>query len=353
MQTTERTVVGVPPGGVPPVNTPFFLVGAQRSGTTLLRLMLAAHPRLAIPPESHFIPDLLRIERVASGLDGIRSEIADLLVHHDRLVDFELGSQWIRDTVLRLQPLTTRTITAALFTEYARRRGKARWGDKTPRYRNHLPELSVVFPDAKFVHVVRDGRDTALSSWRAAFGPRTLVEAGYLWRDSVRAARAGAQRLRPGAVHEVRYEALVRNPEATLREICAFLGETFDQEMLRYAEHAGSMVPRWERAWHAKLERPVEGANAGKWRTELSRQQIFLLERVAGKELEAFGYAPTRLRIPAREAAQAFVECANYRVRRAAARAAAWARGPQPLMTPTAHRPAEPPPVTQVSADAA
>jgi hypothetical protein len=332
---------------------PFFLVGAQRSGTTLLRLMLAAHPRLAIPPESHFIPDLLQLEHLAGGLEDLRSEVADLLVHHDRLVDFELGAPWIRDTVLRLQPLTTRTITTALFAEYARRRGKARWGDKTPRYRNHLPDLCALFPDAKFVHVVRDGRDTALSAWRAAFGPRTWVEAAYLWRDSVRAARAGARALPPGAFHEVRYETLVREPEATLRGICAFLGETFHDEMLRHAEHAGSMVPWWERAWHAKLERPVEGTNAGKWRTELSPRQIFLLQRVAGKELEAFGYTPMRLQIPATVAAQAFLECASYRVRRAAARATLWARAPQPLMTQTAFRPAEATAATQVSADAA
>src|SRR5262245_47908422 len=115
-------------------NAPFFVIGAQRSGTTLLRLMLAAHPRLIIPPESHFIPDLFRVERRCGGLEHRRAEVARLLANHDRLVDFDLGTDWIRDTVRRLVPLTTKTITRAIFDEYARRRNKVRWGDKTPRY---------------------------------------------------------------------------------------------------------------------------------------------------------------------------------------------------------------------------
>jgi hypothetical protein len=318
-------------------DAPFFIVGAQRSGTTLLRLMLAAHPRLAIPPESHFIPDLLRLERRTGGLERRRDEVARLLVQHDRLVDFELESDWIRDTVQRLTPLTTRTITLALFEAYAKRQGKPRWGDKTPRYRAFLPELRTLFPDARFIHVVRDGRDTALSAWRAPFGPRTWVHAVYFWRDAIRETQRAARAVPPDILGEVRYEALLTEPETTLRRVCDFLGEGFHDDMLRYAEQASRIVPAWERSWHAKLERPLDGGNAGKWRRQLSPQQIALFERVAGRELAAFGYPSVPVDVSIAMAARIGLERARYRARHAAARTMTRLRRAEP-MSPTAFR---------------
>jgi hypothetical protein len=322
------------------VNTPFFIVGAQRSGTTLLRLMLAAHPRIAIPPESHFIPDLLRIERrLGGGLAGIREDVARMLVTHDRLVDFELGPAFIRETVQRLWPLTTRGITEALFAEYARRQGKPRWGDKTPRHCNFLPELGALFPEARFIHVVRDGRDTAMSSVKAAFGPKSFTPAAYLWRDSVRAARRGARALEPDRWMELRYEDLLAEPAAALERACAFLGEEFHEDMLRYAERAEGLVASWERSWHAKLAGPIDGTNAGKWRRELSVEQIALVQRIGTRELRAYGYPLEP--VPASPAlhARVLAQCARHHACRLASRVRQAMRRSDPAMRPTAFRP--------------
>ena len=321
-------------------NAPFFVIGAQRSGTTLLRLMLAAHPRLIIPPESHFIPDLYRFEQGSGGFDGRRAEVADLLVNHDRLVDFELGAEWIRSTVRTLHPLTTKTITGAIFDEYARRRGKVRWGDKTPRYRSFVPELRSLFPESRFIHLVRDGRDTALSAWKADFGPRTWVGATYLWRDSVRAAYHSGRTLPPEAFSEVRYEDLLSDPRATLERVCAFLGETFHDDMLRHSEIASTLVPSWEKSWHAKLERPINSDNSGKWRQELSDEQIALFERVAGAELEQFGYPLVRPKV--RVASQARIQglrAYHHMVNTAGQVKAVFVS--QPPLVQTAYRPAK------------
>lgn len=323
-----------------PPSSPFFIVGAQRSGTTLLRLMLAAHPRVAIPPESHFIPDLLRIERRAGGLCGIREDVARMLVTHDRLVDFDLGPAFIRETVARLWPLTTRAITEALFAEYARRRGKPRWGDKTPRHCNFLPKLGAVFPEARFIHVVRDGRDTAMSSVKAAFGPNTWTTAAYLWRDSVRAARRGAQSLAPDRWMEIRYEDLLGDPRAILERVCAFLGEDFHEDMLRYAERADGLVPKWERSWHAKLSGPIDGTNTGKWRRELTSEQIALLQWVGAAELRAYDYPLEPIPASPALTARVLTKCARYHARRLASRTMLWLRRYDPAMRPTAFRPA-------------
>lgn len=302
--------------------------------------MLAAHPRLAIPPESHFIPDLLRLERRAGGLDAQREEIARLLVTHDRLVDFELGAAFIRDTVQTLQPLTTRTITEALFAEYARRHDKPRWGDKTPRYCGFVPELRTVFPEARFIHVIRDGRDTALSSWKAAFGPRTWVAAAYKWRDSIRATQRGIRAVPADTVLEVRYEELLRYPETILSRVCDFIGEQFHAEMLCYSEQAERLVPSWEKQWHARLSGPVDGSNAGKWRKQLSPEQIALIQHIAGRELTAYGYDLVPVDLTQSAIARMRLDCAHYHARRVAGWAVSLARGSQP-MSRTAFRPAQ------------
>ena len=320
------------------LSTPFFIVGAQRSGTTLLRLMLAAHPRIAIPPESHYIPDLLHFEARVGRLESRRDEVAEMLVTHDRLVDFELGAAFIRDTVRSLTPLTTRTITEALFGEYARRQGKPRWADKTPRYCGFVPGLRTVFPEARFIHVVRDGRDTALSSWKAAFGPRTWVGAAYKWREAIRSFREGARQVPADTILEVRYEALLAEPEAELKRVCAFIGEAFDPAMLRYAEQADRMVPAWEKSWHARLAGPVDRSNAGKWRTQLAPEQIALLQAIAGRELTAFGYALVPVELSAAARARVHAECVRYQALQLASWVRGLARGSEPMRR-TAFRP--------------
>src|SRR5688572_7107297 len=313
------------------LSTPFFIVGAQRSGTTLLRLMLAAHPRIAIPPESHYIPDLLRFEARVGRLEARRDEVAEMLVRHDRLIDFELGAAFFRDTMRQLTPLTTRTITQAIFEEYARRQGKPRWADKTPRYCGFIPELRTLFPEARFIHVVRDGRDTALSTLKAAFGPQTWVGAAYKWRQNIRAFQQSARLVPSNVILEVRYEALLADPETQLVRVCNFIGESFDESMLRYAEQADQMVPAWEKSWHTRLSGPVDRNNAGKWRTQLQPEEIALIQTIAGRELTAFGYPLVPIELPRSAWARIHGECARHHALQVVSWVHGLTRGSQPM----------------------
>lgn len=271
---------------------PFFLLGPMRSGTTLVRLMLASHPHIAIPPESHFLPELFKFEKSSAGLAMQRSKIIDWLLSHRRLADFKLDPAWMRATLSSIEPFTTHQIACALFGEYARREGKVRWGDKTPRHRSFLPQLQSLFPEAKFIHVLRDGRDTALSAWRAKFGPKSWADAVYDWRDAIRDVRKGQRTIPAESFLEVRYEELILHPESVLRKICSFLGEEYDSKMLRFSDAAQKEVPSWESSWHSKLQKPLDASNTGKWKTELSQGQLLLFNRVAGRELIAVGYEP-------------------------------------------------------------
>ena len=203
---------------------PLFLLGVRRSGTTLLRVILGRSPSIAIPDESYFIPQL------ATRHPGP--------VHAADFVD-DLGrigtpAEWgVRpdDVAPRLYDgMASGAAIAAVFEAYAAQQGKERWGDKTPLYMQYLPLLERLFPEALFVHLVRDGRDAAASflampegivtrSWAHPTSP-----AGFAcqWRTEVEAAERLGERVGSGRYLEVRYEELVADPEAKVKEICEF-----------------------------------------------------------------------------------------------------------------------------------
>jgi hypothetical protein len=141
-------------------------------------------------------------------------------------------------------------------------------------------------------------------------------------------------------VLEVRYEELLRYPETILARVCAFIGETFHDEMLQYSKHADALVPSWEKRWHARLSGPVDSSNTGKWRTQLSPEQIALIQHVAGRELAAFGYDLVPIALTPTAAARLQLDCAHHHALRAAGWAMRFVRGSQP-MSRTALRPAE------------
>src|SRR5689334_4978208 len=136
-----------------------FIVGLSRSGTTLLRLMLDAHPELAIPPETHFIPEGAKACQEpgaprAASLKGFPST--------STWSDFHLAADMLEARIASIEPFDLSDALRAFYGLYAERFGKRRWGDKT----NHLWNLKLIqslLPEARFIHIVRDGRDVALS----------------------------------------------------------------------------------------------------------------------------------------------------------------------------------------------
>src|SRR6266545_1616703 len=154
---------------------PVFVVGCGRSGTTMLRLMLDAHPELAIPGESHFIPPLWSARR--RYLRGGRLDADLLLTELFRTLHFQmwkLPEAEVRRRVSGLMDPGFADVIGSVFAVYAEHQGKERWGDKTPIYVRHLPLLATLFGDARFVHLIRDGRDVTLSYLSVPWGPSTI-----------------------------------------------------------------------------------------------------------------------------------------------------------------------------------
>jgi hypothetical protein len=265
---------------------PIFIVGCPRSGTTLLRNLLRSHPNLSFPPESHFIPWMYRAYgEPASGQEAWR--LARRCLSFPRVAPFwGIAASEADFAACR----TFAEVTRRLFEIYAAKEGKPRWGDKTPHYVLDIPLLRRLFPDAQIVHLVRDGRDVALSWLRTRFEPGNLYVAARLWKEMVTKGRRDGAPLPSGAYFELRYEALLAAPEATMRSVCAFLDEPYHAAVLSPSpvrhETGRTVRGRCEPACRDAIARD----NSGGWRSAMSLRQRTLFESVAGGLLAELGY---------------------------------------------------------------
>jgi hypothetical protein len=266
--------------------SPIFVVGCSRSGTGLLRDLLRSHPSITFPLESHFIPGFYR---------GFGDPRTDREARALAARILRLG--WVRRWDLRLDPSSLahcrsyRELIAALYEELARREGKPRWGDKTPHYVADIPLLLELFPAARIIHIYRDGRDVALSWMATHFGPANLYTAAKAWKRLVTTGRRdGGQ---SSSYLEVRYEALLSDPEETMRRVCDFTGEDFTDAVLRPSRlprfpHRPILGRRPRRALSSETE--IVARNAGRWRREMTPRDRSLFEGVAGDLLAQLGY---------------------------------------------------------------
>jgi Sulfotransferase family len=304
---------------------PVFVLGVRRSGTTLLRVMLDRHPGLAIPDESYFIPTFAARHRGRLDAAGFCDDVARISTLRD----------WgVRPADVRERLAAGATVAdgiAAVFQAYADARGKRRWGDKTPMYMSRLGLLERLFPAARYVHVVRDGRDAARSFLEMPAGlvteswahPRDVAGFACQWRTEVRAAAHLGRRVGPRRYHEVRYEALAAEPEGTLGTVAAFAGLEFDPAMLAYP----GTLDLAAKPHQARLAQPPT-AGVRDWRSEMPAADVAAFEAVAGDTLAACGY---EVADPAPPAAAARARLAWYAARTAAWNAAGTAVARSPL----------------------
>lgn len=282
-----------------------FVVGASRSGTTLLRLMLDAHSELSLPPETHFIPAAAGAwSRSASA-----AQCLETITASERWPDLGLGSERFLELVERVPELTLSDLLRAIYSAYANERGKRRWGDKTPWYVLRMPLIAELLPEARFVHMIRDGRDVALSVLPLWFGPDSIEEAARWWVERISTGRRDGGTV---AYLEVRYEQLVEQPREQLRRVCDFIELESEEQQLLYHVNAAERMSEMrdigdsdhlltasERATmrsrqRARLSDPPHMRSVGRWRTEMSREQLRAFEAIAGDTLEKLGYPLSR-----------------------------------------------------------
>lgn len=280
---------------------PIFIVGCPRSGTTLLQLMLHAHPAIAIPPENRFLLEMYDNREQFGDLRerGNRRKVAQFIVRRRRskLRDFGLDPDQTLRRIVREAP-TVGAAAEVVFRSYAERFGKRRWGDKRPAYIQRLDVVLRLFPDAQIIHIVRDGRDCVSSLKRMPWWEGGSMSAIRIWRAAIIKGRRARARLPEHAYIEVRYEDLVTNPDVELRRLCAFLDEDFDEAMLEPHRFADVAVPE-RKVWHSRTAQAVDDAATHRWRRDLEPWELSLFEFVAARQMRLHGYALSRGRRPA------------------------------------------------------
>ncbi len=252
--------------------------------------MLSGHSRLHIPDETWFIRPLVAQLPLTEPLspDQVETALA-IMTGHERWPDIGLPADAFARQVRTLNTPRLGDLIDLLFHHLARASGKPRIGDKTPHYFAIVPQLAAIFPQAGFIHLIRDGRDVAIS-WVDA-GWNRYHERDFEWTAAMRARRKWNDSLLGRRVCEVRYEALVREPEQTLRGICAFLGEPFEPAMLHWAGRTGLVAAR-DRHLHGRLHQPLSEEAIGIWRQRLAPWECFAIESCLFPQLQALGYSP-------------------------------------------------------------
>jgi len=260
---------------------PIVIGGCGRSGTTLLRVILDSHPHICCGPESNLFlvgkTHRLSLEEIAFKFDLSVARIVELKQSSGSLAEF----------------------IDRFFNAYAAARGKPRWAEKTPKNVTVLDFIIAHFPQAKFLHVIRDGRDVACSLRNhprhqvvdgrlVALDTRNPWEQGVLrWVTDVRAGLAHRSDPR---YWQIRYEDLVAKPEPTLRALFEFLGEPWDERVLNFhADHGSSRDVR-KFPQNPEATRPLYSDAVGKWRTEMTQQEGGVFKACAGQLLVELGY---------------------------------------------------------------
>lgn len=269
---------------------PFFIVGSGRSGTTLLRMIMLGHSRLHISPETHFIRSLVRDFPLTTPLAPEQlATVVERIVAHPRWKYMEVPAEAFRAEALALTAPLLTAVLNLIYHRHLRDAGKVRFGDKTPDYIGIVPELLALYPDARFIHLIRDGHDVAISFVDVGWG-HAYQGARFEWTHAVRCGTAYRTAPFADRILEVRYEDMVRDVEGTVRRICAFLGETFEPAMLdRQGRHEPLVAAEWQHI-HRKLAEPIPADAAEVWRRKLSAIECFLIEASLHRDLERLGY---------------------------------------------------------------
>ena len=251
--------------------------------------MLGSHPNLAVPNESHLYSQIYPVvqQHKRLGHAATRPRLVAEILKTDYIGKWTPAPS-LSGTLETITEDDFHGIVDGLLRAWAYKQGKSRWGEKTPAHTLCWRSILAGFPGVQIIHLVRDGRDVALSYRSAAFGPKHVYPLALRWQQYLAAAESARESLSDDAFLQVHYEDLVSAPERELRRLCVFLGEEFSPAMLAYHQTTET--------WHvdSRNARNLRTApmldNIGKWRTRMTKRELRIFESLAGPDLERYGY---------------------------------------------------------------
>lgn len=287
--------------------SPIFIIGCDRSGTTLLRLMLNQSSVLYIPPETKFLIPLEDNQEVYGDFSQAYQRyffIRDLQTNRATAKTFSLQALDITveeaETALaEAAPTNFYGASRAILQAAAVKKGKSRWGDKTPHQVQDVEALAKAYPDAQFIHVIRDGRDAALSIRQAGWLNGHMLTIAHYWREQVSAGIKAGKSLDNSSAryYEVYYEQLLQQPEVILKDLCNWLGLEYTPQMLEYYRDANTQLRPEHLNLFALNQKPLDASRAYAWKHKMSQADRADFESVAGDLLQELGYELSGVKI--------------------------------------------------------
>jgi hypothetical protein len=265
------------------------LVGCPRSGTTLLQQLLDAHPEVAIAPETHFIRRFVKPERSFGDLDRGENyrRLIESIVAMPEFMEMDLDAAAFREAAER-EPRGSSFLFRLLLRQFAARRGARLVGEKTPNHLLYMQTMERIFPEARFVHIVRDPR-AVVSSWKTIpWSTGSVAGDSEVWRRYMETAR----RRPPSSITTITYERLVTDTDGVLRNVCAYLGLALHPAMLEHHTRTGDGMNLRREPWKTEAASPIATAPIARWRNELSADDLRTIESIAWFEMRRLGYRP-------------------------------------------------------------
>lgn len=284
------------------MNPPVFVVGCDRSGTSLLTVMLNQSPDLKMIFEAGFLPGLWKRVRDYGDFSESRQRwyfIRDLQLEEATSETFAfekfepLTEQEAEQSIRNAAPTDYQGAVDAICSALARKEGKDRWGEKMPEYVLHIEQITTIFPSAHIVHIIRDPRDVAASMCRANWYD-SLRDAATYWKERVSEGKRQGEMVDDDQYHEVKYEALLQHPTEVLEGLADLLGIQFDPAMLKTHQSGTDALPQSQLEAHSgmftALDRPIDPSRAYAWKREVSSVGAADVERVAAPLMYELGY---------------------------------------------------------------
>ncbi len=267
----------------------FFILGTQRSGTTLLRLILNSHSKIAIPKESVFLCPLLKKKYL--NFFFTKNFLKSFGEYNSAISVFKsLYDGYYRDYFsqpFKYEKVTLRDLIDDIFTSFSIKEGKSIWGNKTTSFFSKIDLLHNLFPEAKFIHIVRDGRDVFDSRRRFDSKLTNVAVCAIDWKYKLNCIEKSFKKISSKNKIVIRYEDLLDNPEKTLKSICSLLEIDYETSMLNF----NITSQRYAATNHSKLiSKPLDKNNKYKWKNNLNNQEIKIFNLLAKNKIIKYNY---------------------------------------------------------------